>query len=115
MRPLPIAESSDGPLLRGITTIRGEQTIVIDLSSLSDAPRSEPRRLVSLKTAKRRFALLAEDVLGVGMIDDGTPRLLDGADEGRVQAVRGLDAELRKVVEDIRALPDDAGEGATPV
>lgn len=109
MRPLPIdAPLEDAPLFKGMCTIRGESVPVFDFAPLIGSRETAPTRLINIRAGDRRFAILADEVLGVQAAPRNAPSFLDDAGEDLKAAVAELDSDLRSVLEAMRALPEQA-------
>ena len=108
MRPLPIETTgAETALVRGMSVIRGEPTTVLDLAALSTPSPIPPRRLLSLKAGETRFALLADEVLGVQPIPEAREPMLQVLDKDGKAAVNALDPALRVVLQQLFVLPDE--------
>jgi purine-binding chemotaxis protein CheW len=99
MRPLPIDPIAGmPPFVRGLSVIRGAPTPVVDLGALLGTPARAAERFVTLRVGDRRVALSVGAVLGIRELDASTipslPPLLKNAEQGAVEAIGTLDAEL---------------------
>jgi chemotaxis signal transduction protein len=66
MRPLPTVPLDDmPPFTRGVATIRGTATPVVDLAALLGEPDAPPTRFVTIRVAGRTVALAVGDVVGL--------------------------------------------------
>jgi len=122
MRPLPVVPLAGAPpFVRGLATIRGFPTPVVDVGRLlspSESSVAPPTlsaslaRFVSLGLAERTAALAVDAVLGVRSVPSGvlldTPPLLQDACASLVTVVGALDARLLLVLEAARLVPDSA-------
>jgi len=119
MRPLPVEPLAGAPpFVRGLATIRGFPTPVIDIgrllgsSELSVTPTlsSPAARFVSLELGERTVVLAVDAVLGVSSIPPGIlvniPPLLQEACASMISVVGVLDARLLLVLEAARLVPD---------
>jgi len=118
MRPLPVESLAGAPsFVRGLATIRGFPTPVVDVGRLlgpsesSFAPTLSPSlaRFVSLELGERTAALAVDAVLGVRSVPSGVllniPPLLQEACASVVSVVGSLDARLLLVLEAARLVP----------
>ena len=84
----------------------------MEIGVLLGQPSLVSRRMVTVRTAHRSVALLAESVLGVRLIFPDQlgdlPPLLRGTASDVVTAIGTLDAELLIFLRAIRILPDAA-------
>jgi len=117
MRPLPVeplGRSSDPGLaaIDGLAVIRGAPVPVIDVRRLLGAPCGPAERLVVLRFADRRLAILVDAITDVRQIEQATlaglPPLLDGAGRDSVAAIGARDAALLVVLDATRVLPEDS-------
>ena len=122
MRPLPVDAIGTAPAcVRGLTLVRGEPTLVVDLARLLAARESSPRRFVTLRTGTRTVALAVDEVIGTRVLprDElrALPPLLRGADLDSLAAIARHDAELLAVLESgqiVSAIEAAAGTHAGP-
>jgi purine-binding chemotaxis protein CheW len=110
MRALPIEPVADAPpFVRGVSVIRGVPTPVVDLGSLLRGAPHEGGRFVVIKTGKRRVALSVSDVVGVRTLQaselGALPPLLGEAQKA-IQQLGALDAQLLRVIESTRIVPE---------
>lgn len=113
MRPLPVEPVADMPgYVRGLSLIRGEPTVVIDLARLFDSGGAGPsNRFVVVRAGGRPAALAVEAVSGVHRVEAASlaevPPLLRGASTQAVAAIGSLDRELLVVLETARIIPEE--------
>lgn len=111
MRPLPIEPLADAPpFVVGLSRIRGEAVVVVDLRRLIGTEAVSPaQRLVLVRAADRRVALLVDACPGVRHLDTGDfsalPPLLRDACGSAADALGSLDRQLCLVLESARILP----------
>ncbi len=97
---VPPVETLAGALacVRGVSIIRGLPLPVIDAGLLLSADAAPAERLISLRTAARRFALLVGSVVGVRHFSPEAlgepPPLLRHVAADVISAIGLLDAEL---------------------
>ena len=112
LRPLPIVPLADAPpTVLGVSILRGEPVVVVDLGHLLDAPVVQPERLVLLQTGPRRIGLVCEGVIGARIFGAESsrelPPLLQKAVGDIVSAVGTLDTELLLFLRTARLVPED--------
>jgi purine-binding chemotaxis protein CheW len=115
LRPLAVKPVASAPAgVRGISIIRGEPVVVVDLATLLGAQAGEETRWILMRVGERRIALAVDDVLGIREVDPevwkGLPPLLHGADAGIVKAIGARDAELILALRAGSILPEAAWE-----
>ncbi|AXE32166.1 chemotaxis protein CheW [Chromobacterium phragmitis] len=109
----PVPAMSD--FLLGLALIRGAPVPVLDCARLmGSASPTRLSRFVTLVVGERLLALAVDDVIGVrqlaaAALADIAP-LLDGSDDGLVQAIATLDAELLLVLRAGRLVPEEMWE-----
>lgn len=123
LRPLAM-RAVDGmpPFMLGVSVIRGAAVPIVDLTALLGSRALAPRRrLVTLKLGTRQVGLAVDDVIGVRAIAaerfDGSPPLLQQADEHAIATVTSLDGELLLTLAHARLVPEAvwaAIDGAEP-
>ena len=70
MRPLPVMALDDmPPFTRGVATIRGAATPVIDLAALLGEPDAAATRFVTVRAGGRTVALAVGEVVGLTRLD----------------------------------------------
>jgi purine-binding chemotaxis protein CheW len=112
MRPLPIEPvAAPPPGLSGLSLIRGTPVPVLDLAVLLGESAGPIGRFITATVEGRRVALAVESVLGVrridpALMDELPPLLRDSAGEA-VAAIGTLDAELLRVLQTGRLVPED--------
>ena len=119
MRPLPVEPLAGAPpFVRGLATIRGFPTPVVDVgrllspseSSITPKLSASLARFVSLELGERKAALAVDAVLGVRSVPSGVllniPPLLQEACASMISVVGVLDARLLLVLETARLVPD---------
>src|SRR6202012_4989762 len=71
MRVLKTAPLPDAPaFISGVTTIRGNLTLVVSAQALLSEAGAESGRMVVLKAGARKFAITVSDVAGIAELDD---------------------------------------------
>lgn len=112
MRPLPVGDWAYAPaIVRGIATIRGAATPVVQLHVLLGIHVGAAlSRFVTVKTGARVVAIAVEDVLGVRaleerQLEDLPPLLSPGPDE-IVSAIATVDGELVTVLRLAKLVPE---------
>ncbi|AVG14837.1 chemotaxis protein CheW [Chromobacterium vaccinii] len=109
----PVPAMSD--FLLGLALIRGVPVPVLDCARLvGSALSTRVSRFVTLTLGERQLALAVDGVIGVRQLPaaalaDIAP-LLDGSDDGLVQSIATLDAELLLVLRAGRMVPEDMWE-----
>ncbi|MBX9298188.1 chemotaxis protein CheW [Chromobacterium piscinae] len=116
MRALPIDPvPSMSDFLLGLALIRGVPVPVLDCARLlGSALSTRVSRFVTLTLGERQLALAVDGVIGVRQLSaaalaDIAP-LLDGCDDGLVQSIATLDAELLLVLRAGRMVPEEMWE-----
>jgi purine-binding chemotaxis protein CheW len=99
----------------GACVFRGEAMPVVDLGRLLGTPRSEARRFVAVRGAKRTFVLAVDDVPGIEALPPASlaalPPLLSRVGEDTIRAVRAADGALLLVLETARMVPEEVFRG----
>lgn len=113
MRPLPVTPMDGMPsCARGVATIRGVTTPVVDLADLLRHPGAGPTRFVTIQANERVVALAVDEVLGVSTLNpadfESRPPLLASADSALVSMLAKKDAALYLVLDAAR-LVDEGG------
>ncbi|MCC6749380.1 MAG: chemotaxis protein CheW [Deltaproteobacteria bacterium] len=112
LRPLPVTAIEGQPaFVRGVATIRGAATPVLDLAILVLGVSTMPAgRFVTVKVGDRVVALAVGTVLGVRELPAGStealPPLLAEVSAELVTALGQLDAELFFVLRAAHLVPD---------
>lgn len=115
LRPLAVKPVAGAPAgVRGISIIRGEPVVVVELGTLLGASPGEGARWLLMRAGERRVALAVDDVLGIREVDPNVwkdlPPLLHGADAGIVKAIGARDADLILALRAGSILPEAAWE-----
>ena len=113
MRPMPVQPLPDAPsFVRGAAVVRGEVVPVVSLAALVDPGSSAaPRRLVTVRSGEKVWALEVDEVLGVERLPEdvaGEPPPLLAGRTG--QALGVLDGDLLVVLRGIRVVPSEVWE-----
>src|SRR5215471_17791700 len=111
MRLLPIEAIAGAPrFVLGLSVIRGEPVPVVDVAQLLGAEAVQPRRLVTVRGARRPLALAVDAVLGVRAVAadqlSELPPLAGAVASEVVAAIGTLDAQLLVVLQAARLVPD---------
>ena len=116
MRPLPI-EPFLTPLrfVRGLATVRGAQVPVVDTERLfsphESEDKTEPGRLITIRSGQHVVALTADGVVGVRRIPDESlqelPPLLKDAEADVISSIATLDKELLLILNSARLAPQE--------
>ncbi len=116
MRALPVDPvPAMADFLLGLALIRGVPVPVIDCARLvGPACSAQVSRFVTLSVGERQLALAVDGVIGVRQLAAAAlaeiAPLLDGSDDGLVQAIATLDAELLLVLRAGRMVPESMWE-----
>jgi purine-binding chemotaxis protein CheW len=111
MRPLPLERVARAPaVVMGLSLIRGEPTVVLDLGGLLGASQNaDAQRYVALRVEQRSVALAVEEVLGIGPLPatlHELPPLLSSAQAELVSELGALDSALMLVLKAARVITD---------
>jgi purine-binding chemotaxis protein CheW len=109
MRRLPVTPLDNMPAFsRGIATIRGAATPVVDAAALLGWAAGGGERFVTLQVGTRVVALVVDEVTGVARMDAAQlaarPSLLSEAPAGIVQALATRDDALHLVLDAARVV-----------
>lgn len=116
MRPVtvePIGRSASAALafVEGLAVIRGAPVPVVDARQLLGTPRGSGARVVVVRAADHRIAVVVDDVIGVRQLARDTlsalPSLLRGANQDSVSAIGARDGGLLVVLDSARVLSED--------
>jgi purine-binding chemotaxis protein CheW len=115
MRPLPVEPLAGAPdFVLGLSMVRGEPVPVLDASRLFGTSTGTSRRLVSIDTNGRHMALAVDSVVGIRKVGSDTLQdlspVLECTCSDAVRSLAPLDAELLRVLEETRLVPDSVWE-----
>ena len=107
MRPLPIVALDDmPPFTRGVASIRGAATPVVDLAALLGEPDAAPTRFITIRAADRTVALAVGEVIGLTRLDlaqlASRPPLLSNGVRPLVRSLATKDDALHLVLDAAR-------------
>jgi purine-binding chemotaxis protein CheW len=107
MRPLPVIRLDRmPPFVRGVATIRGVATPVVDVAALLGRSAHDSQRFVTVRAGARVVALAVGDVVGLARFAASDlrdrPPLLSGVDDGIVRSLAVRDAALYLVLDSAR-------------
>lgn len=116
MRALPLKAVADAPpFVRGLSVIRGEPVVVIDVALLIGDRPSEAARFITVRTGKRIVAIAADVVARIFTpADDDArqmPPVLGEAASDAIAAVGRLDAELLFFLSGVQLVPEELIDG----
>jgi purine-binding chemotaxis protein CheW len=104
--PLPGAPA----FIAGVTTVRGDLTVVVNAHALLAEEGSEAHRMVILKAGPRRFALAVSEVAGIVELDDDggaqLAPLLPTLTSDYVDRLLKLESSFATVLKGARIVPE---------
>jgi purine-binding chemotaxis protein CheW len=110
----PIGRSAIAALafIEGLAVIRGEPVPVVDARKLLGTPAGGDARVVVVRAADHRIAVVIDDVIDIRPIAHDTlsalPPLLRGASHDSVSAIGARDGGLLVVLDSARVLSEDS-------
>jgi purine-binding chemotaxis protein CheW len=104
--PLPEAPA----FIAGVTTVRGNLTVVVNAHALLGEPGSAAQRMVILKAGPRNFAMTVNEVVGIVELDDASGEqlkpLLPALTSEYVDRLLKLELSFATVFQGARIVPE---------
>jgi purine-binding chemotaxis protein CheW len=111
MRALKTVPLPDAPaFISGVTTVRGELTVVVNGHVLLSESGDDGNRVIILKAGARKFAITVSEVAGIAELDDdsGTQMapLLPSLTSDYVDRLLKLESSFATVLNGARMVPE---------